>query len=270
MCNRFIILLLILASCQEPDTHTSISATIDSFQKTIAVDTTTAHQATSFDKPDEPVQAVANRTPAPSGIYHFVLTADPQAPTGHTVQFFSNHTYRLQETRKVAEKDSVSISEGTWVPSDGMIWLYQDQVVRARYQWKGDTLQYYSPRYKKTYALQHLNDIMDNKTWRNKGKQGIVVYGIGNEPFWNIAYDTKDSISFLLADWEAPLKMKLTQRSVSGDSTIYLAANDSAQLKLVTLPYFCNDGMSDNAYAQTLRVTFKGQVYHGCGMVVKE
>lgn len=206
-----------------------------------------------------PVQPIKK----PVGIYHTTLPFDQKIE--QTVVFNKDLTYKLEE--KYPDRDSMVITEGNWSPSDGYIWLYKDQIVFARYKWKGDKLQYYSPQLKKSFTMNALQDVLQNDPWKNQAQEGIIVYGIGNEPFWRIEYNNRDTISFLMADWEHPVKMKMTSSFSTKDSTGYLAQNDSAKLHLTVYPYFCNDGMSDLTYRNRIRVQYNQQVYNGCGMM---
>jgi len=201
----------------------------------------------------------------PIGIYRTILPFDKKIE--QTVVFNKDLTYRLEE--KYPEKDSLVITEGNWSPSDGYIWLYKDQIVRARYKWDGDKLQYYSPQLKKSFTMTPSKDVMQNDSWKNKSDEGIIVYGIGNEPFWRIEYTNKDTISFLLADWEHPIKMKIDSSFSTKDSVGYIAQNDSAKIHLTVFPYFCSDGMSDFTYRNKIKVQYNHQVYNGCGMIYK-
>ena len=115
--------------------------------------------------------------------------------------------------------------------------------------------------------MNALQDIMQNDPWKNKGKEGIIVYGIGNEPFWRVEYNNKDSISFQLADWEQPVKMKMSSFFNTKDSIGYFAQNDSAKIHLTIFPYFCSDGMSDFTYRNRIKVQYNQQVFNGCGMI---
>jgi len=115
--------------------------------------------------------------------------------------------------------------------------------------------------------MNHLQDAMQNAAWRNKDKQqGVVVFGTGNEPFWSVEYNNKDTISFLLSEWSHPLKMKVDSSFNTNDSTGYIAHNDSAQLHVTIFPHFCSDGMSDLTYRNKIRVQYNKQVYQGCGI----
>ena len=99
------------------------------------------------------------------------------------------------------------------------------------------------------------------KTWQNKKQEGVLVYAIGNEPFWNAAVSDQDSISFQISDWPAPLKMKISSSDKNKDSTVYIAQNDSTTLRVTVLPYFCSDGMSDFIYDYKVEVEYKGRKY---------
>lgn len=204
---------------------------------------------------------------SPTGIYQTILPSENKVE--QTIEFNSDLTYQLQEKYFTEKKDSVVITEGTWTPSDGFIWLYKDQVVRGRYKWKGDTLQYFSPVVKKGFSMNRLQDAERNAAWRNKGKQGIVVFGLGNEPFWNVELTNKDSLSFLLSEWEHPLRMKIDSSFNDNDSIAYTAHRDSVQIRVTIFPHFCSDGMSDFIYRNKVKVQYNQQVYTGCGIVYK-
>ncbi len=198
----------------------------------------------------------------PSGIYQFVLPYDGKNIL-HTVAFYPT-SFRLQE--EYGEKrDSTIVTEGTWSPSQGNIWLYKDQVVSGRYSWKGDTLQYFSPRLQKLFSMHKLTTAGNNAVWRDKKKSGAILYGVGTEPFWSLEINKLDTLIFSSPEWNTPLKVKLLDAVKRRDSTVYMAAQDSIQV--VLYPFFCSDGMSDFTYTNKVKITFKGQVYKGCGIV---
>lgn len=198
----------------------------------------------------------------PSGIYEFILPYEESGKILHTIAFYPG-TFRLQE-EYMDKKDSVVITEGTWMPSQGFIWLYKEQLVRGRYIWKGDTLQYFSPGLEKKFSLEKLTPASMNAVWRAKEKEGAVLYGIGTEPFWSVEVSKHDSAVLSMPEWTAPLRVKLSSTSLTKDSTVYLAASDS--LHIVVFPYFCSDGMSDFTYSNKVTVRYKGQIYKGCGI----
>jgi uncharacterized membrane protein len=163
----------------------------------------------------------------------------------------------------------VVITEGSWSPSDGYIWLYKDQIVRGRYQWKGDSLQYFNPALKKDFPMQVVKEALQDDGYRAKRNQGIVLFGIGNEPFWSIEMNSLDTISFLMSDWNQALKVKVDSVLFKEDSTFYTAQNDSLQLKLTVLPFFCSDGTSEYIYRNKIKVEYNNRLYQGCGIKYK-
>jgi len=218
---------------------------------------------------DAPIKAKADQLKSPVGIYRVVFPLEDSMKIEQTVKFYNNKTYQLQERYPGSKKDSMVTIQGTFLPSNGYIWLYQEQVARGRYKWKGDTLQYYDPSYKKSYSMVKLQDVLERDIWQEKKAQGLVLYGVGNEPFWSLEVNSNDTISFRLADWEQALKLKRKETLSSKDTTVYLAQNDSAQIKLMVLPYFCSDGMSDFTYQNKILVKYNNQTYSGCGVVYK-
>lgn len=204
-------------------------------------------------------------TPKPAGIYRAMLPYGEGKKILHTIAFYPT-TYRLQEEYP-GKPDSVVITQGTWAPSGGYIWLYRDQVAAGRYTWKGSTLQYYNPQLKKSTSMEKLVPAATNQVWQTKKKQGIALYGVGTEPFWSVEVDDSDSLVVNMPDWTSPLRSKITAADRSQDSVTYTASGDS--LQLVVYPRFCSDGMSDFLYTQKLKLVYKGQTYKGCGEVFR-
>lgn len=198
----------------------------------------------------------------PTGIYQAVLPYG-DAKILHTVAFYPN-TFRLQE-EYLNKADSVVLAEGTWAPSQGYIWLYKEQLVRGRYVWQGDTLQYYSPRLNQKFSLTKLTPASANPAWQSKKQEGALFYGVGTEPFWSVEVSGADSIVLNMPDWTAPLRVKFLDAANDGRNRVYSAPADS--LQVTVMPYFCNDGMSDFVYPNRVLISHKGKTYKGCGTV---
>ncbi len=254
---------LILLSCGTgPGEEASPTPTTDTSMPT-ASELPAADSDLNFAKEEEP----AEEKPAPpaikrpSGVYRFLLPGEDGGHILHTVSF-TDGQFLLQEEFGPGW-DSVSVTKGTWAPSAGFIWLYKDQVVRGRYTWQGDTLQYFSPRMKKHFALEKLTSVRVNEFWQNKKSEGTLLYAVGTEPFWSVELTRQDSLVMTMPDWPAPLRAKAARASVSSDSTVYTAINDS--LRVIVYPLFCSDGMSDFLYSQKIKVVYKGETYTGCG-----
>lgn len=206
--------------------------------------------------------APPQRVKSPSGIYQFLLPYNDNKKLLHTVAFYPGG-FRLQE-QYIGEKDSVVVTEGTWAPSQGFIWLYKEQLVRGRYAWKDDTLQYYSPRLQRRFSLTKLQPA-SNENWTAKKAQGTVLVGLGTEPFWSVEINQEDSLVFSMPEWTAPLRLKLTTKERNNTTTVYWAEDS---LQVTVAPSFCSDGMSDFVYPNTVRINYKGKVYKGCGKML--
>jgi len=210
---------------------------------------------------------VAPRIKQPKGIYQTHL------PFGQgmeqTVAFYNDQTFRLQEKYLLGKKDSIVVTEGNWSPSDGSIWLYKDQVVRGRYRWDGDTLQYISPSFKKNFSMRPLQAARDDAGWQSASGESLVLYGVGTEPFWHLTFTDRDTLSFTLPAKEQPAQFRLAATQRTGDSIAYTARSDSSELRVTVYPEFCGDGMSDVVYRHRIRVEYNNQVYNGCGILYR-
>jgi len=227
-------------------------------QGVINVDTnlTIEQDTTSYSSYSPP--AIKN----PSGIYQFVLSYN-EAKVLHTVAFYPG-SFRLQE-EYLSKGDSLVITGGTWAPSQGFIWLYKEQLVRGRYAWKGDTLQYFNPKSNQKFSMAKLTPASNNPLWREKSKEGAILYGIGTEPFWSVEVKKKDSVILSMASWNQPVMVKLSATNKTNDSTEYISTTDS--LRITAYPYFCNDGMSDFTYPNKVTINYKGSILNGCGVI---
>lgn len=233
----------------------------------IAIESNDTHAALVEQEDETPVIIKKEVIKNPKGIYQTRLAY--KGGVQHTIAFHDDQTYLLQEKYLTALKDSIVITKGNWAPSDGFIWLYKDQLVNGRYQWNGDTLQYFSPLSKQRFSMQSLIQAENIGVWREKADLGISVLGIGNEPFWSMEVMRQDSISFTLPDWKKPLVLKISSATSNADSVAYYAKNDSTNLRVTILPFFCSDGMSDYVYSNKMRVWYNNQIYEGCGVVYK-
>lgn len=252
----------LVAACDSEAEKKTTSTPIDTPKIALAPPQNELDTAANFAKDTASYQSFAPPTKKPSGIYQFVLPHEGNTSILHTIAFYPA-TFRLQE-EYIGKNDSIVITEGTWAPSQGYIWLYKDQLARGRYIWKGDTLQYYSPRLKKTFSLTKEVPVSTNKVWMDKKNQGAILFAVGTEPFWSVEVNKHDSIILSMPDWTEPLRVKISTTSLEKNTTTYLAGTDS--LRVTVHPYFCSDGMSDFIYANKVTVNHRGKTYEGCGM----
>jgi uncharacterized membrane protein len=210
---------------------------------------------------------LANTTP-PEGFYQVMLPCTNCKGIEHTVLFNPDLTYRIEEHVLGSDKTRRKTT-GIWKPANGDIWLYKDKSVVARYTWKGDTLNYIDLKSGVRIPLRQLPPAGNVAAWKDKQKEGIDFFGVGNEPFWKITIDEQKSIVFNLADGPKPISFKAAKPVSYADSTVYQARNDSAILRVVIYTTFCSDGMSDNIYNNKVKVLYNDKEYNGCGIVYK-
>jgi uncharacterized membrane protein len=250
MHKPFAFFLVLLVACNQPSKDNTVSIDTAPTRGTAMDDTLPPADTT----PPQPAVR------APEGIYRVLLPGGVE----HTLAFYPGHRYRLEEHQS---RKSPTQTSGEWAPSNGSIWLYQEGVVVGKYRWQDDTLLYLLDG--REHKLERLQSAMDNDVWRNKQNEGLEFFGVGNEPFWNIAIDEEKAIAFHLAEWTRPLSFPPARPVAAGDSIQYHTANDSATLRVVIYQRFCNDGMSDYSYDQQVKVVYNSQVYQGCGLLFK-
>jgi uncharacterized membrane protein len=265
MRSLIVIGYFLISGCGNNEAEVSETSRTTSSTNTTATaaQTVSDNTNTSFAKEPDTIEAPpVSIIKRPSGIYQFLML-NGETKVLHTVAFYPG-TFRLQE-EYMEKRDSVITTKGTWSPSQGFIWLYKEQLVRGRYNWKGDTLQYYSPALKKSFSMTKLTPADNNPGWQQKRKAGAVLFGVGTEPFWSVEISKADTLIFSSPEWTSPLKIKLLQKSRTGDSSVFTSVQDSMQVAVY--PFFCNDGMSDFIYTNKINVTYKGRVYQGCGQL---
>jgi uncharacterized membrane protein len=251
------IAFLVLASCSGPTAN-------DAYPGPDTTDTDTTNYALNTDSVN---LTLRNATP-PEGFYQVMLPCTNCKGIEHTVLFRPDLSYQIEET-VVGSGKTATKTTGAWKLVEGDIWLYKDSSVVARYTWKRDTLNYIDLKSGVRIPLRHLQSAMDNEAWKDKKKEGIEFFGVGNEPFWNITVDEQKSIDFHKADWPKPLSLKPAKPVVAADSTVYQTRNDTATLRLVIYNRFCSDGMSDNMYNSEIKLVYNNQVFRGCGIRYK-
>jgi uncharacterized membrane protein len=113
-------------------------------------------------------------------------------------------------------------------------------------------------------------DITSDTLWQHKKNAGVDFFGIGNEPFWNIEIDEQGQTTIRMADWESAVSLKTPPVSLhSKDSIVYQFA-DPTKTRIVLYNRSCSDGMSDNVYAQKIKLQYKNLTYSGCGKLFRK
>ena len=204
-------------------------------------------------------------TRKPKGIYRALLPSKGGL-VEQVIEFLPNGSFHLEE-RYPEKGDSLVQADGLWAVSDGEVLLYRNEVLRGRYAWVGDTLNYVLAGGKQKQPMSAHINAETTSAWQTRKAEGLKLFGIGNEPFWSVSLTGKDSLIFQLADWPKPLTLALDSATTKNGAQIYLATQDSLQLRVQVDPHFCSDGMSDYYYRRQVRVQYKGQTYSGCGTI---
>ena len=202
----------------------------------------------------------------PNGIYQATLPCADCKSLLHTIAFYPNNTFRLEE-ESWGKIPAVVKTAGSWTMTSNTISLYKEQLVVSQYNFRNDTVLYKQGN--KEYPLIRLTAASENEVWRNKKREGLEFFGIANEPFWNIEIDEQNKIAFQLADWGKSIMFPAVKPVSSGDSIMYKTTNDSGLLQVTVYNQFCNDGMSDFIYNNKIKAVYKGKEYIGCGLLFK-
>lgn len=217
---------------------------------------------------EDSINLQLNNTTPPEGFYSVTLPCTNCKGIEHTVLFNRDLSYRLEEN-VLGNETNVTATTGSWKPVNGDIWLYKDSSVVARYTWKGDTLHYVDLKSGVRIPLRSLPNAMNVAAWKDKQQAGIDVFGTGTEPFWNLTIDEQKSMVLTLADRPEPASFKPSKPIATADSMVYQSHNGLARLRVVVYQAFCTDGMSDNLYANKIKVVYNDTVYQGCGLLYK-
>jgi|WetSurMetagenome_2_1015567.scaffolds.fasta_scaffold16076_2 heat shock protein HslJ len=87
-------------------------------------------------------------------------------------------------------------------------------------------------------------------------KNGIDFIGTGTEPFWCVKVDIEKGIFFESPGKELKIETGIPKATSISDKegTIYSAEAKKYELKVQIIKGTCSDGMSDNAYAYSVKV----------------
>jgi len=117
------------------------------------------------------------------------------------------------------------------------------------------------------YALFKKNKTPENPSWKQKKSEGVDIIGIGGDPYWSVEIDNEKMILFKMATADKPVIVPVEKPSVTKDSTVYSIVTEAGNpLKILVLPRFCNDGISDHLYEYRMNVWYKGQFFKGCAV----
>ncbi len=208
------------------------------------------------------------------GFYQGVTPCADCPGIQHILLLDSSNNYTLEEVQW-GKNAFPTKATGKWDRDADTLQLYKGKQVESIYHIRYDTLYPVKVRGKMVYDQEAREKMLfrraafkPNETIMKKVNEGIEFYAIGNEPFWNLEIDMQKMILFKLADWTQPVIVPISKPRSNKDSVVYASA-DTSGLRIAILNKFCNDGMSDFLYKNTVNVTYKGQTYRGCGVLLK-
>ncbi|HEV8079251.1 MAG TPA: copper resistance protein NlpE N-terminal domain-containing protein [Chitinophagaceae bacterium] len=231
-------------------------------EKTVFVNDTTHVQDTVIFVKDS-AMAADFADSLPNGAYQGMYPCKGCEGIQQTILFTPDKKYKLEEL--TWGKSSIpKRSEGIWERKSGMVWMYQPGRPPMKFFLKKDSLFTDSLQ----YALVKRELATLNPSWKQKQNEGVDFIGVGNEPFWSLEIDNEKMIVFKLADWKKPVIVSAVPPIVTKDSTVYNLSSTGSPLRVIVFPRFCSDGMSDFLYQYKVAVSFKGNTYKGCGVVL--
>ncbi len=247
-----IIVVIIIFSCNQTPTN----------EKTVFVTDTTHVQDTVIFIKDS-TMAANFADSLPDGAYQGMYPCKGCEGIQQTILFTPDKRYKLEELTW-GKSPTPKKTEGIWENKNGMIWMYQSGKAPLKFFLRKDSLFTDSLQY--TLIKRQL--AMLNPSWKQKQNEGIDFIGVGNEPFWSLDIDNEDMIRFKLSDWKKPVIVPLQKPAVTKDSTLYSLSSQGNPLRITIFPQFCSDGMSDVLYQYKVVVSFKGNTYKGCGVML--
>jgi uncharacterized membrane protein len=247
-----IIIVIIIFSCNQTATK----------EKTVFVNDTTHVQDTVIFIKDS-TMAANFADSLPNGAYQGMYPCKGCEGIQQTILFTPDKRYKLEELTW-GKSPMPKKTEGIWENKNGMIWMYQSGKAPLKFFLRKDSLFTDSLQ----YALIKRQLATLNPSWKQKQNEGIDFIGVGTEPFWSLDIDNENMIQFKLSDWKKPVIVSLQKPAVTKDSTLYSLSSEGNPLRITIFPQFCSDGMSDVLYQYKVVVSFKGNTYKGCGVML--
>lgn len=202
-----------------------------------------------------------------AGIYQAVLPCTGCENRLHTVMLNADGTFRLEE-EFIGKGLGPSVTRGTWQRHKNEVKLNMGNVALFTYPILNDSLKIAGPLSENDKGINYpLNKMPSNKhtAWLDKWKSGVDFFGIGTEPFWSISIQNKKQVILKFAGREQPIIVEAPTPSDYSDSIVYVYKGKGSQLRVTIYPLFCNDGMSDFLYEQSVHVIYDGLLLKGCG-----
>jgi uncharacterized membrane protein len=211
----------------------------------------------------------------PSGFYQGTLPCKNCDGIQRTIAFLDNDRFQMEELNRGKEMPARRI-EGVWKQERNMFVLYENKKIISRYRLAKDSLiniENNNVRIPDSMSAQYVlfkkNTAPANPSWKKRKTEGIDIVGNGSDPFWSIEIDNDKLILFKTAAAEKPILVPIERPVITKDSTVYsIRTETSGILRVVISSKFCHDGLGDHLYEYKMTVTYKGQTYRGCGVML--
>jgi uncharacterized membrane protein len=211
----------------------------------------------------------------PSGFYQGMLPCKNCDGIQRTILFTDNGHYKMEELNWGKGTPARAV-EGTWERMKGHFILYENDKPIAEYRLSKDSLvstESYGTRIPDSLAHQYTlfrkNTAPENTAWKKRRSEGVEIFGTGGDPYWSVEIDKDKYILFKSTTLSRPVIVPIEKPQPTKDSIVYSISTDGGNLLKVSIaPGFCTDGLSDHIYEYRMTVTYKGQVYKGCGVIL--
>jgi uncharacterized membrane protein len=101
-------------------------------------------------------------------------------------------------------------------------------------------------------------------------RRGVTFYGTGNEPGWTLEIGPEELV-FQTNYGENTYRFPTPEPEAHPEQlrTTYRAESEGKELVVEILGLACADDMSGERFESTVRITFDGQTFTGCGLALR-
>ncbi|MDO6434780.1 copper resistance protein NlpE N-terminal domain-containing protein [Flavitalea sp. BT771] len=213
----------------------------------------------------------------PSGFYQGMLPCKNCDGIQRTILFTNDDHYKMEELNWGKGTPARAV-KGTWEKEKekGHFRLYENDKPIAEYRLSKDSLintRSYGIQIPDSlshqYALFRKNTAPENVSWVRRRSEGVEILGTGGDPYWSVEIDKDKYVLFKAPSLQRPVIVPIEKPLPAKDSLVYSISTDGGNLLKVSIaPGFCTDGLSDHIYEYHMTVTYKGQTYKGCAVLL--
>ena len=213
----------------------------------------------------------------PSGFYQGMLPCKNCEGIQRTILFADNGHYKMEELNWGKGTPARAV-EGTWEKDKGKanFRLFENDKPIAEYRLSKDSLintESYGAQIpdslSRQYTLFRKNTAPESAAWKKRRSEGVEILGTCGDPYWSVEIDKDKYILFKTPAIQRPVIVPIEKPQPVKDSLVYTINTDGGiPLKVSVAPGFCTDGLSDHIYEYRMIVSYKGQTYKGCAVLL--